>query len=167
MTVLITLTTAGTDTGPFNLFSDANGFTSAFETNVSRAALLAGYTTSLVPNGTTIIRVMSTITCKNYSDFPVAAITTTTTSSSTAIPLLAGRYVTIPVPVEPAPNLIISYTNTNNFFVAKQVIPASGEPVEYYLCILCGTTIIIDDGTPDGPITYDDIGTIECNCLIN
>ena len=28
MTVLITLTTAGADTGPFNLFSDANGFTS-------------------------------------------------------------------------------------------------------------------------------------------
>jgi hypothetical protein len=162
MTVLITLTTAGTDTGPFNLFSDANGFTSAFETNVSRAALLAGYTSSLVPNGTTIIRVMSVNVCKNYSDFPVAGITTTTTSS-TAIPIPIGRDVVIPVPVEPNPDLIISYTDINDFFVSNQTIPASGEPVEYYLCIKCATTIIINSGTPDGPIVYD-TRPFACNC---
>jgi hypothetical protein len=42
MTVLITLTTAGTNTGPFDLYSDADGFISAFATGVSKAALLAG-----------------------------------------------------------------------------------------------------------------------------
>lgn len=51
MIVTITLTYAGPDTGPFNLYSDVDGFISAFETGVSKAALLAGYTTSLVPNG--------------------------------------------------------------------------------------------------------------------
>jgi hypothetical protein len=160
MTVLITLTTAGTDTGPFNLFSNANGFTAAFETNISRAALLAGYTSSLVPAGTTTIRVMSVNVCTNYSDFPIGTTTTTTSS----IPLLVGTRATIPVPVDPAPDLVISYTDTNDFFVSNQTIPASGEPIEYYLCIKCATTIIINSGAPDGPITYDNAGLIECNC---
>lgn len=162
MTVLITLTTAGTDTGPFNLFSNANGFTSAFETNISRAALLAGYTSSLAPIGTTVVRVMSQGICKNYTDIVIAA--TTTTTSSTAIPLIAGTRATIPVPVDPSPSLVISYTDTNDFFVSGQTIPASGEPVEYYLCIKCGTTITVISGAPDGPITYDNAGLVECNC---
>ena len=158
MTVLITLTTAGTDTGPFNLFSDANGFTSAFETNVSRAALLAGYTTSLVPAGTTIIRVMSVNVCKNYSDFPLA----TTTTSSTTNSLLVGRRATIPLSA--GEDLTISYTDTSNNEIKGQLIPAQKDPTTYYLCIKCGTTITVDSGTPGGPITYDDGGFIECNC---
>ena len=86
MTVTITLTIAGTDTGPFNLYSDVDGFVSAFETGVSKAALLAGYTSILVPNGTTIIRVMSANPlCTNFIDIIIGApcTTTTTTSSST------------------------------------------------------------------------------------
>lgn len=160
MTVLLTLTAAGTDTGPFDLFSNATAFTSAFETNVSRAALLAGYTSSLVPNGTTVVRVMSRGVCKNYTDIVI----TTTTTSTTAIPLLVGRRATIPVPVDPSPSLVISYTDTNDFFVSGQTIPASGKPVEYYLCIKCGTTITVVSGAPDGLITYDDGGLVECNC---
>jgi hypothetical protein len=81
MTVLITLTTAGTDTGPFNLYSNVDGYVSAFETGVSKAALLAGYSSALVPNGTTTIRIKSTGTCVNYID--VTVVTTTTTTSST------------------------------------------------------------------------------------
>ncbi len=45
MTVLITLTTVGANTGPtFNLYSNANGdgYLSAFATGVSKSALLAG-----------------------------------------------------------------------------------------------------------------------------
>ena len=60
MTVLITLTTAGSSTGPFSLYSDANSYSTPFETGVAKSSLLAGYTSTLVPNGTTIIRVMST-----------------------------------------------------------------------------------------------------------
>lgn len=80
MTVLITLTTAGTDTGPFDLYSNVDGYVSAFETGVSKAALVAGYSSSLVPNGTTIIRVKSTGTCLNYIDIIVVTTTTTTTT---------------------------------------------------------------------------------------
>jgi hypothetical protein len=68
MTVLITLTVAGADSGPFNLYSNIDGFTSAFETGVSKAALLAGYSSALVPNFTTVIRVLSTGDCTNYID---------------------------------------------------------------------------------------------------
>ena len=82
MTVLITLTTAGTDTGPFNLYSNVDGYVSAFETGVSKAALLAGYSSALVPNGTTIIRIKSTGTCVNYIDVSVVTTTTTTTTST-------------------------------------------------------------------------------------
>lgn len=73
MTVTITLTTAGGDTGPFNLFSNATSYLSAFDTNVARGALLAGFTTSNVPNGTTTIRVVSTGKCTNHIDIPVSA----------------------------------------------------------------------------------------------
>jgi len=68
MTVLITLTVAGTDSGPFNLYSNTDGYISAFETGVSRAALLAGYSSALVPNFTTIVRVQSTGDCSNNID---------------------------------------------------------------------------------------------------
>ena len=84
MTVLITLTVAGTDSGPFNLFSNIDGFTSAFETGVSKAALLAGYSSALVPDYTTVIRVLSTGDCTNYIDITLDAPTTTTTSSSSS-----------------------------------------------------------------------------------
>lgn len=72
MTATITLTTAGTDTGPFLLFSNLDGFTSAFESGVSRTSLLSGYTTALVPDGTQVIRVMSTGDCKNYVDITLS-----------------------------------------------------------------------------------------------
>ena len=82
MTVLITLTTAGTDTGPFDLYSNLDGYVSAFETGVSKAALVAGYSSALVPNGTTTIRIKSTGTCVNYIDVTVITTTTTTTTAT-------------------------------------------------------------------------------------
>lgn len=82
MDILITLTTAGTDTGPFDLYSDVDGYTAAFETGVSKAALLAGYGTSLAPVGTTIVRVQSTGLCTNYIDITLVFPTTTTTTST-------------------------------------------------------------------------------------
>lgn len=80
MTVLITLTTAGADSGPFNLYSNLDGFTSAFETGVSKAALLAGYSSALVPDYTTTIRIKSSGVCLNYIDVVLESTTTTTTT---------------------------------------------------------------------------------------
>lgn len=82
MTVLLTLTTAGADSGPFNLYSNVDGFTSAFETGVAKASLEAGYASSVVPDYTTVVRILSTGTCTNYVDIVLSEITTTTTSTS-------------------------------------------------------------------------------------
>jgi hypothetical protein len=81
MTVLITLTTAGSSTGPFSLYSNVDSYSTPFVTGVSRSSLLAGYTSTVVPNGTTIVRVMSTGTCTNYTDISVVPCTTTTTTT--------------------------------------------------------------------------------------
>lgn len=80
MTVLIILTTAGADTGPFNLYSDTDGFISAFDTSISRAVLLAGYTSTTVPFGTSVIRCVSEGTCTNYVDVSILLTSTTTTT---------------------------------------------------------------------------------------
>jgi len=82
MTVLITLTTAGADTGPFNLYSNVDGYVTPFESSVAKSALLAGYVSILVPNGTTIVRVLSQGQCSNYINIVIGATTTTTTSST-------------------------------------------------------------------------------------
>lgn len=79
MTVFITLTTAGTDSGPFDLYSDIDGYISAFETNVPKASLLSGYASALVPDYTKIIRIKSNGICINQIDVPVDTTTTTTT----------------------------------------------------------------------------------------
>ena len=85
MTVLITLGIAGTDSGHFDLYSNNDGYTSAFESGVSKAALLAGYPSSLVPDYTVVIRVRSNnILCTNYVDIPVIESPTTTTTSSSS-----------------------------------------------------------------------------------
>ena len=86
MTVLITLTIpSGADADDFRLFSNSTGSFISFEESIPASQLIAGYTTSLVPNGTTIIRVQSKGLCNNYIDINVTLIpppTTTTTSTS-------------------------------------------------------------------------------------
>ena len=67
--------------GPFDLYSDANGYTTPFETQVPAASLIAGYIVEL-PVGATIIRVCSVGTCENCIDLPTNCPTTTTTSTS-------------------------------------------------------------------------------------
>lgn len=81
MIIYILLTTAGADTGPFNLYSDVDGYISAFETGVSKAALLAGYTSFVAPPGTTIVRVKSDGVCTSQVDINVTQCTTTTTTT--------------------------------------------------------------------------------------
>jgi hypothetical protein len=83
---IITLTTAGADTGPFNLLSDVDSYVNPFETNVAKSSLVAGYTTNLVPDAATIVRVQSSSSlCTNFIDltYPVTTTTTSTTTTTT------------------------------------------------------------------------------------
>lgn len=84
MNILITLTSAGSDTGPFNLYSNVDNYTTCFDSSISKAILIAGYTTTLAPTGTTTVRVASLGTCSNYVDIAVVVPTTTTTSTTAA-----------------------------------------------------------------------------------
>lgn len=84
MTVLVTLTLAGTDVGPFNLYSNVDGYTTPLATGISRAALLAGYSLAGVPDTASVIRAQSTGTCTNYLDMLLSGGTTTTTSSTSS-----------------------------------------------------------------------------------
>lgn len=84
MTVLITLTSAGADTGPFDLFSDVDGYTSAFELGISKLFLEYGFPCPNVPDGTTNIMIKSSgDLCTNFIIVPVSTTTTTTTVAPT------------------------------------------------------------------------------------
>ena len=67
---VIKITQSGADTqGPFNIFSDVDGFTSAFETNVSLNDLENGYFSNNVPLNTTVVRVVNiSPNCNNFVD---------------------------------------------------------------------------------------------------
>ena len=81
MNVYIKLTIAGVDTGPFSLYSDVDGFATPFETGVSRASLVAGYTATDVPDGSTEIKLVSTGSCTNSVTIDIGLSTTSTTTT--------------------------------------------------------------------------------------
>lgn len=60
----IVLTTAGTETGPFDLYSDADGFTIPYLTGVTREQMLSGINSTTIPDGTNIVRAVSTGVCR-------------------------------------------------------------------------------------------------------
>jgi len=72
--------------GPFDLYSNVDGYTVPFETGISAISFIgSGYITS-PPDGTTFIRVQSTGSCDTFISLknPCEPTTTTTTSSSTS-----------------------------------------------------------------------------------
>jgi hypothetical protein len=75
----------GSDAGPFDLFTNVDGYTTPFATNVSNAILYAGYLTNSVPDGATIIKLVSKGNCNTVGFFPITGIpTSTSTSTSTS-----------------------------------------------------------------------------------
>ena len=96
MTVLITLTTIGTDCSLFDIYSNIDGFLSAFETDVPKVSLSAGFSSANVPENTTIIRVKAKGLCSNYIDINLSNITTTTTTSSSSTTTTTTTNISIP-----------------------------------------------------------------------
>ena len=68
MTTVLTLVTAGSDSGPFDLYSNINGYGNPFEVGVPKASLVNGYTTTKVPDYTDVVRVKSTGVCTSETD---------------------------------------------------------------------------------------------------
>ena len=104
MTIIITLSFAGNETGPFDLYSDATGFAIPFAQNVSKAALLAGYQVE-APDGTTVVRLdnlnnlcgstdiysCATPNC-DFTGSIICDVTTTTTTSSSSTTTTSTLY---------------------------------------------------------------------------
>jgi hypothetical protein len=145
MTVLTTLTTAGLDAGPFDLYSNVDGYSVAFETGVSRSALLAGYTSTVVPDFTTTVRVKSTGVCTNFIDIPITGITTTTSSTSTTTTTEAPiACISYNVEIPEVNTVTISYYDCNNNPVVLE--PLTG-PDAIQFCAKEGTILTVPSGT--------------------
>lgn len=82
ITVQIKLNLVGTDCSTFDLYSNADGFLSAFESDVPKQSLIDCYSSANVPDYTTVIRVMAKGLCSNYTDLPLQQSTTTTTTTN-------------------------------------------------------------------------------------
>jgi len=68
MTILLTIEIEGGNLGPFNLYSNTDGYTNPFATNITKVALEAGYTSTSVPPNTTTVQVKSVGNCSNSID---------------------------------------------------------------------------------------------------
>jgi hypothetical protein len=166
--VTITLTTAGSDTGPFNLYSDLDGYVSAFETGVSKVALLAGYTSILVPDGTTIVRVASSNPlCSNYVDILVVQCDITTTTTTTATPTTTTTTTTV-TPTTTTTTTVTPTTTTTTTVVSCTAWNNLSGVSAYYDWVDCNGTPhlneeILDEGTicaQDGSVAYISGGTL-------
>jgi hypothetical protein len=142
MFVTITLTSASLSTGPFDLYTNVDGFITPVDTNVSRASLLGGYTIT-VSDLATIIRVQSLGTCSNYIDLDISGIpspTPTPTLTETPTPTVTETPTNTPTvtPTEtptntptitptntetPTPTVTTTPTNTNTPTVTSTPTP--------------------------------------------
>jgi hypothetical protein len=158
MTVLLTLTVAGADSGPYNLFSNLDGYTSAFATNVPKASLLAGYSSSVVPDYTTIVRIVSIGDCTNYIDIVLSSTTTTTTTSTssstttTTTTIACDTYEMVGVSDAPGCPGFVNYTYTDCLGVVQtggSFSSSSSETVcaQSTPTITCGSATISNLGT--------------------
>ena len=72
MIIYVTLTTPTTDSGPFNLLSNTDGFVAPFAVNVPKQDLINGQVLTC-PEGTTIVRLVSVGTCEYFIDVVINA----------------------------------------------------------------------------------------------
>jgi len=152
-TVLITLTTAGSDTGPFDLYTNVDGYTVPFENNVPKLALESGYLASTVPDAATTIRVKSdNPTCSNYTDLSI--ITTTTTTSSTSTTTTTTSTSTTTSTTTAAPVALIEISNPGSSTGLINTAGVNGVTVTY----VSGTNFPITIGQ-SGIFSTTEIGT--------
>ena len=147
MDVLITLTLAGADTGPFSLYSNVDGYTTPFQIGVSRAALVAGYTSTLAPTGTTEVMVKSTGTCNRELYLLVTGATTTTTTSTSSTSTTSTTSTTTTL-VPPSPTTL---TNNGSKSIAGAIRKNGVNITGFGLGSGGATTTLSLSGTTWGP----------------
>jgi len=84
MNVIITLINPGTDTGPFNIYTNIDNYLVPIATGVPKATLVGSGYAAVVDGNTATIKVESTGTCTSSIFLPVIESTTTSTTSTTS-----------------------------------------------------------------------------------
>lgn len=126
-TALITLTSAGDDTGPFNLYSNLDGYTVPFESNIPKGDLLVGYLSNQIPDGASTVRVKSNnVLCDNYIDLVVPTTTTTTTVPPTTTTTTTEAPSTTTTTTTAVPKAIFRLNNNTASDVSINTINLSG-----------------------------------------
>ena len=166
MTIFLTLTTAGADSGPFNLYSDTDGYTTPFEVGVDKTLLEAGYSTSFAPEFTTIVRVVSTaLYCTNEIDIVLEEITTTTTTTTLAPLDFAISYtcagINATVSIDTYTGGLGPYQSGTNFFISEVAALANTSWVT-------NTSFAIGVGSAPGTywlVIKDTLGTLKAKSI--
>jgi hypothetical protein len=158
--VLIKLITAGSNTGPFNLYTDIDLGT-PIEIGVSREMLLTGHTL-YVPNGATYVKIISIGDCETQTIITINYSTPTPTPTSTPTPTPTPTITSTPT-VTPTPTVTSTPTPTPTI----TPIPCDGIPYRltnlYYKNPRIGDVIFSDFTTqtpsnnPDGIENYGGI----------
>lgn len=157
--VIITLTLAQADTGPFDLYcvSSTGVVTGPFQSNIPKSLLLAGYVVNNLPTGCQTVRVKSnSALCKNYIDLSLPVTTTTsttvapTTTSTTTIPVTTTTTTIILVPTTTTTTSNITTTTSTSTSTSTTstttIVPS---------CITYGITIY-NTASSDTIVTYND-----------
>ena len=137
--VLITLTSVGSSNGnSFNLFSDVDNYATPFESNVLKSALLTGYTSLVVPDSTTKIKVQSVLGgCGLQPDngISIQGMTPTPTPTTTVTPTVTATITptttvtpTVTSTVTPTVTSTVTPTNTVTPSVTATLLPPSPTP---------------------------------------
>lgn len=170
-TAIITVSTIGPGTGPFNFYSLDNlgVVTGPFETGVTRAQLLAGFVSVNVPNDAVTIRVVSTATdCTISLDIFLNIITTTTTT--TTIAPTTTSTTTSTTTLEPTTTSTTSTSTTTSTTTAPGVgiLLGYGGTSGTFACITAGEAFLLNPTTyyiASGCITLSDVPP--CDTLYN
>lgn len=170
MNVYIKLTIAGSSVGPFSLYSDIDGFSVPFETDVSRESLVSGYISDSVTEGSTQIKVQSVGVCTNYIIIDIGVPTTSTTSTSTTSTSTSTSTSTTTTTTTAALLYQISMCYLESLHLAEKTevfeigdivefdtIPSGGNPLPY-----CGT-IMADDAVGVADATIESALTRSCD----
>jgi hypothetical protein len=169
-TVTITLdSNIGADLGPFSLYSSIDGHTTPFETGISRAALIAGYKTTLAPKTALYIRVQSTGNCTNFTDLalplePSLPCNEYTVDNTGGVSALIGNYQTcnelVSTGINLSPGQSITFCSANVPSISSgdcpggNCITSSGACVEGYKHLIGGSSAGINCSTPPSVTVY-------------
>jgi len=154
MIIFLTLTTAGSDSGPFNLYSDSDGYTIPFDTDVFKYSLEAGYSTT-APDGTQVVKVVSTGVCINSTYITLAlpdcilAGYLETVLNATSVTFITNEDTNFTIQLlgeagNPNPDYII--TSLPNTLQGDIYDPGTGLKITTvpYTLVSSGTTVLFD-----------------------